>query len=193
MSTSTRTSQCVRSYVHPLGAKFLAPMHLPPRSATHEMEHCVYCCASTGGDIAVRLGAGRYPFLPGACRTHPRLPPARLASGPRSFPALKAPDNLLPSNFQLLTSPPSPSTNFNTEAKRVRKLASSHMVRKPFTTCTCDRHPRRSQPKHPQRAFRLAPPAPSTRPRRPLWRSCPGTISLEACSSQIDNQKSKSQ
>jgi len=44
--TSTRTSQCVRSCAHPIGAKFLHPLRLPPRGATHEKEHCVCCCAS---------------------------------------------------------------------------------------------------------------------------------------------------
>ncbi len=44
--TSTRTSQYLRSCVDPCGAKPLAPLHLPPRLATHEAEHCVYCCAS---------------------------------------------------------------------------------------------------------------------------------------------------
>ncbi len=55
--TSTRTSQYVQSCGEPLSANFLAPLHLPPRPATHEMEQRVYCCASSGGMPC------RQPFL----------------------------------------------------------------------------------------------------------------------------------
>ncbi len=103
--TSTRTSQYVQSYVHPVGAKPLPPLHLPPRPATHETEQRVYCCASTGGGITVCLGDGPLPSGHELVELRGDDRPARLASGPRSFPALKAPDNqpprfsLLPSNF----------------------------------------------------------------------------------------------
>ncbi len=57
--TSTRTSLYVRSYGRAPSAKPLVPLHLLPRPLTHGLQHCVYCCASTGGVPNSRLSTSK--------------------------------------------------------------------------------------------------------------------------------------